>query len=73
MRTFNLSNEQERFFDEHTTAEWACAYGYCEENNLLSALFSAAQDLRLPEFYKTLPFIYGKRSVACGNWATFIN
>lgn len=73
MRTFNLSTGAEVYFDEHTTPEWACAYGYCEENNLMSALFSAAQDLRFEEFKATLPFTYGQRSVACGDWAVFIN
>ena len=45
------------------------AYGYCEDNHLMSALFSAAQDLRLAEFFKGLPFTYGRHSVACGDWA----
>lgn len=69
MKAFNLLTNEEHHFDEHTTPEWACAYGYCEEHCLMSALFAAAQDMRLEEFYKTLPFTYGARSLACGDWA----
>ena len=46
------------------------AYAYCEENNLMSALFAACQDDKTEYFYKTLPFTYGKQTVACGEWVT---
>ena len=69
MKATNLITEVSLEFDEHTTPEWACAYGYCEENNLMSALFAACQDNTTEAFYKTLPFTYGKQTVACGDWA----
>ena len=56
-------------FDTETTALWAVCYGYCDENNLMSALFASAQENRFLEFAKTLPVTVGKQSIACGDWA----
>jgi hypothetical protein len=72
MRAFHLTQNVEHIFDENTAPEWAVAYGYCEENNLMSALFAAAHGMRLLAFYKTLPFTYGQKSIACGDWAALL-
>jgi len=69
MKAFNLHTNQEIHFDASTTPEWAVAYGYCAENNLMSALFKSAQDKKFPEFLKTLPTTRGQVSIACGDWA----
>lgn len=69
MYAFNILTDEEIHFDDATTAEWAVAYGYCEENNLMSILFHHCHDKTLPQFYKKLPMIYGRFSVGCGDWA----
>ena len=68
MYTFNALTDQEVIFDDRTSPEYAVAYAYCEENNLMSTLLYHCHALTLPEFYKTLPMIYGKQSVGCGDW-----
>ena len=68
MYTFNALTGDEVHFDDNTVAEYAVAYAWCEEHNLMSALFYHCHALTLPEFYKTLPMIYGKQSVGCGDW-----
>jgi hypothetical protein len=65
----NLKTGVEQSFDSATTALWAVCYGYCEENNLMSALFASAQGNKFLDFAKTLPVTVGKRSIACGDWA----
>ena len=72
IKAFSLTSNVEYEFDDATTPEWAVAYAYCEENGLLSALFSATQRLRTEEFFTTLPIMRGAVSVACGDWACFI-
>ena len=72
MKTFNLTTNQEIHFDASTTPEWAVAYGYCEERNLMSALFKSAQDKKFPEFLETLPITRGQRSIACGEWVAIL-
>ena len=68
---FNLCTDMEYHFDCATTPEWAVAYAYCEENHMMSALFTAAQDLDFVAFCrKHLDIIYGQRTVACGNWVS---
>ena len=69
MYAFNILTDEEIHFDGRTSAEYAVAYAYCEENNLMSTLFSHCLSLTLQEFYKTLPMIYGRQSVGCGDWA----
>ena len=68
MYTFNALTGDEVHFDDNTAAEYAVAYAWSEEHNLMSALFYHCHALTLPEFYKTLPMIYGKQSVGCGDW-----
>ena len=68
MYTINALTGDDVHFDDNTAAEYAVAYAYCEENNLMSALFSHCRAGTLPAFYKTLPMMYGRRSVACGDW-----
>ena len=65
----NLLNDTTVSFDDATTPLWAVCYAYCEENNLMSALFGAAQHNKFLEFAKTLPVVEGAQSIACGNWA----
>jgi hypothetical protein len=70
VRVYNLATDIEYRFDKHTAPKWALAFSYCSEHNMMSALFAAAQDLKLPEFYKkNLKFEYGKVSIGCGDWA----
>lgn len=68
MYTFNALTDEEVHFYDGTSPEYAVAYAYCEENHLMSALFYHCHALTLPEFYKTLPMIYGRKSVGCGDW-----
>ena len=49
---------------------WAVSYSYCEEKNLLSALFASNQKGKFLEFSKSLPIGYGNKSISCGDWAT---
>ena len=70
----NLATGEEMTFDRVTTPEYAVAYGYCQENNLLSWFFASVHDAAeqkraTPLWREKLEFIYGQRSVACGNWA----
>lgn len=69
MKTYNLATGIEMDFDSKTASVWAVAYGYCEENNLMSWLFSHAHNNTLEEAYKKLPITIGKHSIACGDWA----
>lgn len=73
MRAFNLMNDTEYTFDAHTTALWAACYAYCSEHDLMSALFSSAQNKTFEQFAKTLPVIYGRHCVACGNYVAMKN
>lgn len=73
MQAFNLATCEEITFDENTTALWAVCYGYCQEHNLLSALFSSAQESRFEQFADTLPLVYGNRSVEVGDWSAICN
>jgi hypothetical protein len=59
-------------FDEHTDRLYAVVYAYCEENNLMSALFAAIHDNKLHDFIAKhkLPVFYGARSICCGDFAT---
>ena len=65
----NLLTGAQHQFDNATTALWAVCYGYCEENNLMSALCASAQHNNFLEYAKTLPVTVGKRSICCGDWA----
>lgn len=65
----NLTKDEQYQFDDATTPLWAVCYAYCEENNLMSALFASAQRGAFVEFSQTLPVAQGKFSIACGDWA----
>lgn len=71
MKSVNLSTLEELYFDENTTALWAVCYGYCEEHNLMSALFASAQDKKFEDFAKKLPVMYGKKTASAGDWTAF--
>ncbi len=68
MKARNVLTDIDFEFDKRTTPEWAVAYGYCEEHNRMSELFSAAQDGQFIEFAKTLPLVFGDFTVSCGDW-----
>ena len=68
MYAFNALTDDEVHFDDNTAAEYAVAYAWSEEHNLMSALFHHCRAGILPAFYTTLPMMYGRRSVACGDW-----
>lgn len=57
-------------FDQYTFPDYAVAYAYCEENNLMSWFFKHAQDGTMDEVYVKLPFTRTKTIVACGDFAT---
>ena len=70
----NLATGDKLIFDEGTTPEYAVAYGYCGEKNLMSWFFTSVQDaakqkLATPLWREKLNFTYGERTVACGDWA----
>ena len=65
----NLATFDKMSFMDDISSEWAVAYAYCENNNLMSWLFNNRWDNTLEKAYKELPMIYGKLTVACGDWA----
>ena len=65
----NLVDDRTMVFSSGISALYAVCYGHCEDNNMLSALFSAIQDNRFAEFTEKLPVSIGNVSVACGDWA----
>ena len=69
----NLSNGSVLEFDANTLASYAVAYAYCEEKGKLSQLFNSCHSRTVPSFLKTLPMVYGKMSVACGDWVATYN
>lgn len=74
IKAFNLVTDEVLYFNDDALygPEWAVAFGYCDEHNLLSTLFNHLHDDTFPEFFKTLPVTRGKRSIACGDWATCV-
>ena len=68
MKSVNLSTLEELSFDKSTTPLWAVCYGYCQDNNLMSALFAAAQDMKFERFAEKLPVVYGEKTVSVGDW-----
>ena len=72
MKTFNLIDHRELHFDDATAPEWAVAYAYCEDHNMLSWLFSACHSKDMARAYGVLPFTRGKHSIACGDWAALL-
>lgn len=72
MKAMNLRTGAKVEFDRNTTATYAVAYGYCEDNGLLSALFQACHNNGVPAFLDTLPMHYGAVSVGCGDWAALV-
>lgn len=72
MKAINLRTGATVEFDRNTTAAYAVAYGYCEENGLLSALFQACHNNGVAAFLETLPIVYGAASVGCGDWVALV-
>lgn len=70
MRAINLINNKSFHFDKNTTPEWAVAYAYCAEKNMISWLFQETQNNN--DIYQKLPMIYGKKTVACGDWCSML-
>ena len=68
---YNKKTGSTTYFDPNTAPEWAAAYGYCEDSQRLSALFAAAQDYTLADFYAKLPLVYHPDGrVSCGDWTS---
>jgi hypothetical protein len=67
----NLMSEREVSFDEDSSSTWAVLYGYCEENNLLSQLFSKRKDGTWEEFYSD-KLRYGSKTINCGDWSAIL-
>ena len=67
---YNLLNDAEYIFDACTVPEYAVAYAYCAEHNLMSAFYNAVHENTLTEFFTkySLPFVRARHSVACGDW-----
>ena len=51
MYAFSVITGEELHFDDKTAPEYATAYGYCEQHNLMSALFAAVHDKRFGMFF----------------------
>lgn len=66
----NLGNLDSIYTFMNVSPLWAVSYSYCEEKNLLSALFASNQKGKFLEFSKSLPIFYGNKSISCGDWAT---
>ena len=66
---WNLASEdldQEYEFSDGVRPEWAVCYAYASENNLLSLLFSTrTKRIDLDDVF---PLVYGKHSIACGDY-----
>lgn len=76
IKSVNLTTGAELFFDEHSTPEWAVAYGhFVESENKASWFFAetinAANEKRTPEWMKSVK--KGKHSVMCGEWSALLN
>lgn len=72
MKAINLSTLEEFSFDEGTTPLWAVCYAHCQENNLMSALCAATQNMKFEQFAETLPVIYGEKTVSVGGWTAIL-
>lgn len=66
LRVFNLTTNDEVFFDEHTVPEYAVRYCHAVEDAKLASWFFNA----IPEQREILKITKGRKSVCCGNWAT---
>ena len=69
---YNFVTGEELTFDDATAPEWACAYGYCQEHNLISWLLTMCLSKDMARAYAELPFTFGTQSIACGDWAARI-
>ena len=66
---YNLASsmmDQEYGFSEGASPAWAVCYAYASENNLISLLFSTRE--RGEDLENVFPIVYGKHSVACGDY-----
>lgn len=73
----NLATGETKDFDALTAPEYAVAYGYYEERNMLSWFFDSVHDAAanmqpVPTWMEQAPIIYGARSVSCGDWAALL-
>jgi len=69
---FNLATSAELFFSGDVSPKWAAAYGYCEESDRLSWLFSKREAGEIDSALAELPIQVGERSVNCGDWAAMV-
>jgi len=68
----NLAKDEVVEFDPRMTPLWGVVYCWCDEHQMLSALFGAKQNDRFEEFVKGLPVVRGKVSIGCGDWVALI-
>lgn len=70
---YNLASsmmDQEYEFSWDVSPAWAVCYAYASENNLISLLFSTRE--RGEDLENVFPLVYGKHSVACGDYVASI-
>lgn len=66
IRVYNLTSDQEVFFDEHTLPEYAVRYCHAVESSKLASWFFNAT----PKEREILKITKGKHSICCGEWVT---
>tara|TARA_R110000851_G_scaffold328133_1_gene498420 strand:+ start:1126 stop:1350 length:225 start_codon:yes stop_codon:yes gene_type:complete len=68
--TYNLSTGQELHFSVDTTPTWRVAYGYCQDNNLLSWLYGTRNNLEAITNKLDIKQSISGMTLSCGDWAT---
>lgn len=76
IKSINLTTNAELHFDEHSTPEWAVAYGHFVESTDKASWFfnetvQASRENRAPEWMKSVK--KGEHSVMCGDWSALLN
>lgn len=68
IKVYNMLGKETVEFGADVSPLWAVVYCWCEQNKMLSALFSANQGGTFDSFVKKLPIFQGKISIGCGDW-----
>lgn len=58
--------DEEYSFSPDVSPEWAVCYAYADNHNLLSLLFATRE--RGQDLEDVFPLVYGRHSVACGDY-----
>lgn len=66
IRVYNLTNDQEVFFDAHTLPEYTVRYCHAVESAKIASWFFNAT----PKEREILKITKGKHSICCGDWVT---